>query len=74
LGHDYSLLDAVARVRLAEAELGLSAFNLLNLNWYDGEYTFASNFQRGAAPSLVPARHVTVGAPRSILATLTLYL
>ena len=74
MGHDYSLIDAVARVRLREAELGLSAFNLLNLDWYDGEYTFASNFQRGAAPSLVPQRHVTVGAPRSVLATLTLYL
>jgi iron complex outermembrane recepter protein len=74
MGHDYSLIDAVGRVRLGEAELGLSAFNLLNLNWYDGEYTFASNFQRGSAPSLVPARHVTVGAPRSVLATLTLYL
>lgn len=74
MGHDYTLVDAVASVRLREVELGLSAFNLLNLNWYDGEYTFASNFERGAAPSLVPQRHVTVGAPRTVLATLTLFL
>ncbi len=74
MGHDYSLIDALARVRLGEAELGLSAFNLVNVDWYDGEYTFASNFQRGVAPSLVPARHVTVGAPRTVFATLTLYL
>ena len=74
MAHDYLLLDAVASVRLREVELGLSAFNLLNLNWYDGEYTFASNFERGAAPSLVPQRHVTVGAPRTVLATLTLFL
>ncbi len=74
MGHDYSVIDAVARVRLREAELGVSAFNLLNVNWYDGEYTFASNFNRSGAPSLVPARHVTVGAPRTVFATLTLYL
>jgi len=74
MGHDYSLLDAVASVRVREVELRLSAFNLLNLNWYDGEYTFASNFERGAAPSLVPQRHVTVGAPRTVLGTITLFL
>lgn len=74
MGHPYTLVDAVASVRLREVELGLSAFNLLDLNWYDGEYTFASNFERGAAPSLVPQRHVTSGAPRTVLATLTLFL
>lgn len=74
MGHDYTLLDANASLRLREVELGVSAFNLLNLNWYDGEYTFASNFERGASPSLVPQRHVTVGAPRTVLATLTLFL
>ena len=74
MGHDYTLFDAVASVRLREVELKLSAFNLLNLNWYDGEYTFASNFERGQAPSLVPQRHVTVGAPRTVLATLTVFL
>jgi iron complex outermembrane receptor protein len=74
MGHDASLLDLVASVRLREVELGAAAYNVMNLAWYDGEYTFASNFQRGAAPSLVPARHVTVGAPRTILATLSLFL
>jgi len=74
MGHDYNLFDVVAKVRLREVELAVSAFNLLNQDWYDGEYTFASNFQKGAAPSLVPQRHVTVGAPRTVLATLTLFL
>ncbi|HKO48773.1 MAG TPA: TonB-dependent receptor [Polyangiaceae bacterium] len=74
MGHDYTLIDAIASVRLREVELGLRAFNLLNWNWYDGEYTFASNFERGSVPSLVPQRHVTVGAPRSVLATITLFL
>jgi hypothetical protein len=73
-GHDYYLVDALASIRLQEVQLGISAFNLLNLDWYDGEYTFASNFNRGANPSLVPHRHVTVGPPRTVLATLTLFL
>jgi outer membrane cobalamin receptor len=73
-GHDAYLLDVLASVRLKEVELGVSAFNVLDLAWYDGEYVFASNFQRGALPSLVPQRHVTVGPPRTVLATLSLYL
>jgi hypothetical protein len=73
-GHDAFLVDAQASVRLKEVELGVQAFNLLNAQWYDGEYTYASNFQRNAAPSLVPARHVTVGPPRTVLGTLSFYL
>ena len=67
-------MDALASVRLKEIEIGTSIYNLLDLDWYDGQYTFASNFTRGAQPSLVPQRHVTVGAPRTIMGTLTLYL
>ncbi|MDB4947028.1 MAG: Outer rane receptor protein [Labilithrix sp.] len=74
LGHDYFLVDALASVRIKEIELGVSAFNLLDLDWYDGEYTFASSFQRGQNRSLVPERHVTVGPPRTVMATLSLYL
>jgi hypothetical protein len=73
-GHDYFLVDARASVRLQEVEVGVSAYNLLDLGWYDGEYTFASNFRRGANPSLLPVRHVTVGAPRTVLATLSIFL
>lgn len=73
-GHNYFLVDALASVRLQEVQIGISAYNLLDLAWYDGEYTFASNFQRGANPSLVPERHVTVGPPRTVLATLSLFL
>ncbi|MBX3232396.1 MAG: TonB-dependent receptor [Labilithrix sp.] len=74
LGKDAFLLDVLASVRLKEISLGVSAFNLLDLFWHDSEYTFASNFQRGAAPSLVPQRHITAGAPRTVLGTLALYL
>jgi hypothetical protein len=74
MGHDAWLVDVNAELRLREVALGVAAYNALNLDWYDGEYTFASNFQRGTAPSLVPQRHVTVGAPRTVLATLSLFL
>jgi hypothetical protein len=73
-GHDVFLVDARAAVRLKEVELGVDAFNLLDAKWYDGEFVYASNFTQGAAPSLVPERHVTVGAPRTLWVTLSVYL
>lgn len=73
-GKDAYLLDLLATVRLKEVELGLSIYNVLDLDWHDGEFTFASNFQRGAVPSLVPQRHITTGAPRTILGSIAIYL
>jgi hypothetical protein len=35
---------------------------------------YASNFNSGAAASLVPEQHVTVGSPRMVSATLSIYL
>ncbi|HWA74532.1 MAG TPA: TonB-dependent receptor [Polyangiaceae bacterium] len=74
MGHNTSLLDLLAKVRVRELELGVAAYNVLDLEWYDGEYIFASNFQRGATPSLLPERHVTVGPPRTVFATISLFL
>jgi iron complex outermembrane receptor protein len=59
---------------LKEVQVGLDIFNLLDAHWYDGEFTYASNFIQGAAPALVPLRHVTVGAPRTVLFTLALFI
>jgi hypothetical protein len=73
-GHDVLLVDGRAALRLQEVELSLDVFNLLDANWYDGEFVYASNFTPGAATSLVPQRHVTVGAPRTVWVTLALYL
>jgi outer membrane cobalamin receptor len=73
-GHDVLVVDATASLRLHELELGVDAYNLLDANSYDGEFTYASNFSRSATPTLVPARHVTVGAPRTILFTLAVYV
>ena len=69
-GHDALLIDARAALRLGPIEMGLDVYNLLGAAWYDGEFVYASSF--GGAASLVPERHVSVGAPRSWLWSLTL--
>jgi TonB family protein len=68
------LVDATVGVRRDWLELSLEAFNLLDARYADTEYAFVSNWQSGAIPSRVPARHISAGAPRAILASLTLYL
>jgi hypothetical protein len=74
LGRDVFLVDATASLRLAEFELELDAYNLLDSNHYDGEFVYASRFDLGSAASLVPVHHVTVGPPRSFLLTLSFYV
>ncbi len=72
-GSDVFLLDAQTSLRLKEVEIGVSSTNLLGVDWYDSEYIYPSTF--GAGPTqLIPRRHVTAGAPRTVLGTLTLYL
>jgi iron complex outermembrane receptor protein len=72
LGHDVSLLDARASLRLGPFETSLDVFNVLGADWYDGEFVYASAF--AGAASLVPQRHVTVGPPRSFVWSLTLFV
>lgn len=70
--HDVFLVDASASLRGGPVALGLEAFNLLDARWFDGEFVYASAF--GSSQSRIPARHVTVGPPRSVLVTLSLFL
>jgi iron complex outermembrane recepter protein len=72
MGHDVFLADTNASVRIGPLRTELAVFNALNADYYDGEFVYASNF--GGAASLVPVRHVTVGAPRSFLWSLAVYL
>ncbi|WP_437874978.1 TonB-dependent receptor [Sorangium sp. So ce513] len=74
IGHDALLTDVTARLRYHRVEIGLDVYNVLDAAWFDGEFVYPSSFNRGAAPDLLPARHVTVGAPRSFLASLSLYI
>ncbi|WP_437980537.1 TonB-dependent receptor [Sorangium sp. So ce117] len=74
VGHDALVTDVTAHIRYHRIEFGLDVYNLLDAAWFDGEFVYPSSFTRGAAPDLLPARHVTVGAPRSFLASLSLYI
>jgi iron complex outermembrane recepter protein len=73
-GHNVFLIDAIAELRLKEIAVGLDVFNLFDSHWYDSEFTYSANWNPGAAARLVPERYVTVGAPRTLLATLSLFV
>ena len=73
-GHNVFLVDGLAQLRLKEVALGIDVFNLLDTHWYDSEFTYSANWNPGAAARLVPERYVTVGAPRTLLATLSLFI
>jgi TonB family protein len=68
------LVDATVGVRRDWLEVSVDAFNLLDARYADTEYAFVSNWQTTPVPSRVPARHITAGAPRALLASVTLYL
>ncbi len=74
IGSDTFLVDATVGLRWREAELRADFYNLFDARWFDGEFSYASNFQRGAAAGLVPRTHVTVGQPFTFLATASVYL
>lgn len=74
LGSDVFVADAKAGARLQEIQVELDVFNLLDAEWHDGEFVYASNFEQGSAGSLLPARHITAGPPRTFLITLTLFV
>jgi outer membrane cobalamin receptor len=73
-GRNVFLIDASAGFRLKEVEVGVDVFNLLDADWYDSQFVYASNFARTPNPSRVPQRHVTVGPPRTLFFTLTLFV
>ncbi|MCU0655867.1 MAG: TonB-dependent receptor [Polyangiaceae bacterium] len=73
-GRDAFLLDLRAGLQVANVRLGFDAFNSLDSRWFDGEFVYASRFNRGGAASLVPARHVTLGPPRTYLLSLQVNL
>lgn len=71
-GSGIFLMDARLGVRVPAAEIELRGYNLLGAEWYDSEFVYASRFDTGG--SLLPVRHVTAGAPRTLLLSLTLHI
>jgi outer membrane cobalamin receptor len=74
MGRNAMLADLGVGARLGEVEIDFDAYNLLDDRWFDGEFVYASNFQQGATPTLVPQRHVTMGAPRTLFVSLAIHL
>jgi iron complex outermembrane recepter protein len=64
------LLDASAGLLFRNFELDVSAFNLLDLDYAARQYSFVSHWDADAPPSRLPTRHISAGAPLSVMATL----
>jgi len=68
------LADASLGLRRDFLEVGVDAINLFDARYADTEYSFVSNWQTATAPSLLPARHISAGAPLTVLFTVGLHL
>ncbi len=68
------LLNLAVSYRWRFIEVRLELDNLLDWDWHEGEYHFASWFDRGAQRSLIPVTHVTAGTPFDLRAGVILWL
>ncbi len=69
-----ALVDVGASLRFHVLEFGFDIYNLTNSRYAALEYMFTSDWANRDVPSLVPARHTAAGAPRVVMANLTLHL
>lgn len=72
----YFLADVRVGVRWKAATLRLDVKNVLNSQWRDGEYVYASHFNQDPthATSERPVRHFMAGAPRTAWLALEFHL
>ncbi len=70
----YLVVDALASLERKPLTLSLDVFNLLDARYAETEYSFVSYWQTTPVPSSLAARHVTAGAPRTILLSLAVEL
>lgn len=67
-------VDGSAGLRWRLVDLALRADNLTDARYPLSQFFYASDFRSRAYPTLAPAAHVTVAAPRTLLFTLGLRL
>jgi iron complex outermembrane receptor protein len=65
-----ALLDAEVSASWRWFTIGVSAFNLFDTRWSASELFFVSNWRPSEAPSRLPTRHISAGAPLTVLGTL----
>jgi TonB family protein len=70
----FSLLDLSGRLSWWFLELGFQVFNLLDKQYAGNEFAFVSNWDPGAVPSRIPARHISAGRPRTFFFTIGIQL
>lgn len=63
-------VDGLAQLAYRSLSIELAAMNLLDRRYRLGEYNYASDFRSDAWPTLVPTRHFTAGAPRTLMLSL----
>jgi outer membrane receptor protein involved in Fe transport len=68
------LLDVAVHLRWQAVDFGADITNLLDRRYAASEYTFVSDWRDSSTPSLLPARHFSAGAPRTVLFSLGLTL
>ncbi len=69
-------VDVQGEVRKGPVQLGVTVTNVLNARYPLAEYNFASWFPEvsgQAYPTRIATRHVAPGAPRAVMATVTIY-
>ena len=70
----YALLDLSAGYRVGRLQLDLQVDNVLNRRWKEGEYNYASWFNRDDPRSAIPALHFAAGPPLTVRLGATLWL
>ncbi len=71
-GTPVALLDLSGSLKWRVVEFGLEVFNVLGSRYAATQYSFVSNWQTQDIPSQLPARHISAGAPRTVMGTLAL--
>jgi iron complex outermembrane recepter protein len=66
-----AVVDLVGSYRFARWEVGLQVDNALAQKWREGEFHFASQFDRGQPASMLPRLHYAAGRPFGVRASLT---
>jgi len=66
-------LDAGATLGWWFLDLSVTTQNLLDTRYRLGEYNYASDFHSQPFPTLVPVRHFSAGAPRTVMFSIALH-
>ena len=74
VGPSNNVLNANAAVRRGNIEIGIDAYNLLNLKYADDAEYYVSNWSMKPGTALAsPATHLSQAPPLTMLGTLALY-